>query len=304
MAAWHAASVLRSFDHRDFPAETLVSAKGQRRVSVCLPAQDEEATVGQMVEIIRAQLMQRHRLVDELVVIDDGSTDRTAEVARGAGADVYPADGLLPEHPGAGKGQAMWKGVNVTTGDLVVFCDADIRDFEPHFVTGLLGPLLMVDGINFVKGCYQRPLDGRAGEGGRVTELVARPLISLLFPHLAGMVQPLAGECAARREVLEQVPFVDGYGVDLGLLIDVARRDGIGAMAQCDLGRRVHRNRPLAELGPQAMAIVQLALSRAGLAPDVGLPWGALLRPGVEPLLVPLSERPPLAELAARRKTA
>ncbi len=260
-------------------------------------------------------------LVDELVVIDDGSTDATAAVARAAGAEVMaaaaispgPATAALPPNPGAlavaagGKGAAMWKAVHVTNGDLVVFCDADVRQFQPHFVTGLLGPLLLRDDVLFVKGFYRRPLDGRADEGGRVTELVARPLISALFPHLAALAQPLAGECAARREVLEEVPFVDGYGVDLGLVIDVAQRWGMAALAQCDLGERVHRNRPLAELGPQAMAIVQVAFSRAAMAPDMAgvLPWQSrLVRPGVDPVTVTHSEHPSLATIAAHRKTA
>ena len=300
--------MLRSFHYREFSPQRLVEAKGRRRVSVCLPARNEESTVGQVVEGVRTALMDRLPLVDELVVVDDGSTDGTAEAAAAAGAEVRRAADIHPgdiDDGGGGKGQAMWKGVHVTTGDIVVFCDADIHAFEPHFVTGLLGPLLVNDDIGFVKGCYRRPLDGRAGEGGRVTELVARPLISLLFPQLAGLAQPLAGECAGRRDVLEHVPFVDGYGVDLGLLIDVASRIGLAAMAQCELGQRVHRNRPLADLGPQAMAIVELALSRAGLAPDVALPWGVrLVRPDTEPVLVCLSERPPLADLAAPRKSA
>jgi glucosyl-3-phosphoglycerate synthase len=305
VASWR--PMLRSFHHREFPPDRLVEAKGHRRVSVCLPARDEESTVGEVVAGIRTTLIDRYRLVDQLVVIDDGSNDRTAEIAAGAGAEVRRAADIHPGDlsTGGGKGQAMWKGVHATSGDFVVFCDADIVDFDPHFVTGLLGPLLVGDDIGFVKGCYRRPLDGRAGEGGRVTELVARPLISLLFPHLAGLAQPLAGECAGRRDVLEHVPFVDGYGVDLGLLIDVASRFGVAAMAQCELGQRVHRNRSLADLGPQAMAIVELALSRAGLAPDSVLPWGArLLRPDREPLLVCLSERPPLADLAVPRKSA
>lgn len=262
---------------------------------------DEEATVGQVVAVIRDELMTDVPLVDELVVVDDGSVDGTAAVARAAGADVIAA----AHH---GKGQAMWKAVHATSGDLVVFCDADVRDFAPHFVTGLLGPLLLRDDVAFVKGFYKRPLDGRPDEGGRVTELVARPLIAALFPHLAAVAQPLAGECAARRDVYEQVPFVDGYGVDLGLIIDVAERFGIGAMAQCDLGVRVHRNRPLSDLGPQALAIVQVALGRAGLAPEAAdspVPWQSrLIRPGHDPVAVSLTERPPLANIAAKRKTA
>jgi glucosyl-3-phosphoglycerate synthase len=192
----------------------------------------------------------------------------------------------------------------------VAFCDADVANFGPEFVTGTVGPLLVRDDVAFVKAFYERPLDGRAGEGGRVTELVARPLISLLFPHLASLGQPLAGECAARREVLEQVPFVSGYGVDLGLLIDVSERFGAASIVQCDLGRRVHRNRPLSELSLQAMAIIQLALARIGAAADLGegvsgLPWHSMLwRPGQDPAPVTLTERPSLSEVPAHRKSA
>jgi len=295
--------MLRSFHYRDFPVERLIEAKRGRSVSLCLPARDEEATVGQVVGTIRAELMERHALVDELVVIDDGSTDGTAASAAVAGADVVAASLILPDYGDeGGKGQAMWKGVHVTSGDLVVFCDADVRNFGTHFVTGLLGPLLLRDDVALVKGFYHRPLDGRPGEGGRVTELVARPLISLLFPHLAPLMQPLAGECAARREVLEQVPFVEGYGVDLGLLIDVSKRWGAGSIVQCDLGERVHRNRPLAELAPQATAVLQLALTRAGLVSAAEV--RALLPPGKDPVLVAVGERPPLAGVPAYRKSA
>jgi glucosyl-3-phosphoglycerate synthase len=286
--------MLRSFHHCDFTVERLVEAKRGATVSVCLPARDEEATVGRVVEVIRTQLMDGALmdgapLVDELVVIDDGSTDATASVAAAAGAEVHAAAGILPTYgEEAGKGQAMWKGLHVTDGDIVVFCDTDVTNFAAHFVTGLLGPLLLWDDVAFAKAFYRRPLDGRQGEGGRVTELVARPLISLLFPHLESLTQPLAGECAGRRNVLERVPFVDGYGVDLGLLIDVARQLGAASIVQCDLGERIHRNRPLSELAPQATAIIQLALSRAGeLAPARSI-----------------GQRPPLADVPAHRKTA
>jgi glucosyl-3-phosphoglycerate synthase len=180
----------------------------------------------------------------------------------------------------------MWKGLHVTTGDLVVFLDADVTGFDTRFVLGLAGPLLAHDDVDFVKASYVRHLWGRPGEGGRVTELTARPLIRLLFPHLAAVRQPLAGECAGRREVLESVPFVAGYGVDLGLLIDLSARFGAGVIAQCDLGTREHRNRPLSELAPQAEVIMRLGLERARL-----LPAGA-------------GELPPLSEVPAHRKTA
>jgi glucosyl-3-phosphoglycerate synthase len=298
----------RSYDHRDFPASRILAAKRGRRVSVCLPARDEGETVGETVRTVRQALMDRDPVVDELIVIDDGSTDDTASVAAAGGARVVPAHSVLPEYGAEhGKGQAMWRGVHVTSGDVVVFCDADIRSFDPGFVLGLLGPLLTREDVNFVKGFYDRPLDGRPGEGGRVTELMARPLISVFFPHLADLAQPLSGECAARREVLEAVPFVGGYGVDLGLLIDVSERFGNSGLVQCDLGVRVHRNRPLADLGTQALAILQVGLRRAGVRDPEAAAFGwttQLMRPGAEPASVEWVERPPLADVPAHRKTA
>jgi glucosyl-3-phosphoglycerate synthase len=265
------------------------------------------ATVGIAVERIRRDLMEDAPVVDEVVVIDDDSTDDTAKVAADAGARVVEAAAVLPEYGTEhGKGQAMWRGVHVTTGDVVAFCDADVRDFDPAFVLGLVGPLMARDDVAFVKGFYERPVDGRPREGGRVTELMARPLISVFFPHLAGVNQPLAGECAARRETLEAVPFVGGYGVDLGLLIDISERFGSSSVAQSDLGERIHRNRPLAELSVQALTILQLVLRRAGLPDDeyAGFPTAMLLRPGFDPVAVTFSERPPLAEVPSHRKTA
>ena len=261
-----------------FDAATLAAGKGGRRVSVCLPARDEEATVGAIVATIGRQLCDRHGLVDEVVVVDDGSTDATAAAARRAGARVVDSGG-------DGKGTAMQAGLAAAEGDLVVYCDADVRPFRAAFVVGLLGPLLTDDDIGFVKGFYQRPLDGRDGEGGRVTELVAKPLLRVLAPALAGFTQPLAGECAARRDVLEQVPFVQGYGVDIALLIDVARRFGLTSMTQVDLGHRAHRNRPLSQLGPQAEAILRTVLARSGLGE-------------------PVPELPPLATGNQGRRTA
>jgi glucosyl-3-phosphoglycerate synthase len=308
--------MIRSFHQADFSAERILEAKHARRISVCIPARDEEATVGQVVAAIRTALIERHAVVDELVVIDDGSSDRTAEAARDAGAEVISAGERPPGHiDDHGKGQALWRGVQATTGDIVAFCDADIRNFDDGFIRGIVGPLLLRDELSLVKAFYQRPLDGRPGEGGRVTELVARPLISMFFPHLAPLVQPLSGEFAARREVLESVPFVCGYGVDLGLLVDVAARFGSSSIAQCDLGERTHRNRPLHELSGQAMAIMQLAFNRAGLdngsvgglamAPPWSTGWpSTLLRPGGEPLVVTHEELPPICELPGQRMTA
>jgi glucosyl-3-phosphoglycerate synthase len=302
----------RSYDHRDYPPLRVLGAKRGRLVSVCLPARNEAATVGQAVRLIRSELMERDPIVDELIVIDDGSTDATAAVAAEAGARVVAAAGVLPDYGiEHGKGQAMWKGLHVSSGDVVVFCDADIREFHAGFVLGLIGPLLSRDDVAFVKAFYERPLDGRPGEGGRVTELMARPLISVFFPHLNDLYQPLSGEFAAPREVLEAVSFVGGYGVDLGLLVDVTARFGNASLVQSDLGERVHRNRPLAELGPQALAVLQVALQRAGVGaaamagtvPDHH--WTTeLSRPGEEPATVTLVERPPLVEVPGHLKTA
>jgi glucosyl-3-phosphoglycerate synthase len=185
----------------------------------------------------------------------------------------------------------MWKAVHVASGDLLAFCDADVRDFNTGFVRGLVGPLLTRDDVTFVKGFYERPLEGVSGQGGRVTELMARPLIWTLFRHLSDLAQPLSGECAAPREVFESLPFVDGYGVDLGLIIDVAEQFGNAGLVQCDLGERVHRNRPLSDLSPQALAVLQVGLERAGT-----------LEPGGGRISVP--QLPPLCEVPAHRKTA
>jgi glucosyl-3-phosphoglycerate synthase len=275
------------FHSRQFPPSLLADAKGSRLVSVCLPARDEEATVGEIVRAVArpAEL----GVVDEILVVDDGSTDATAAVATAAGARVVPAASVLTEcGAGTGKGEALWKAVAAARGEILVFCDADIRNFGPAYVTGLLGPLLFHDHLAFVKGAYER--DG----GGRVTELVARPLIALLFPELAAFHQPLAGEFAARRSVLEQLPFVQGYGVDLALLIDVVAQVGLAGVAQVHLGCRLHRNRPLSELSPEAVAVAAAALRRAGVAV---VPAPTLVRPGTEAVAVGLDERPPLAQL-------
>lgn len=297
--------MIRTFHHRDAGAARLLESKRDTRISVVLPARDEAATIGPIVEAIHAALVDAVPLVDELVVMDDHSTDATARIAADAGARVEPAAEVLSElELGPGKGEAMWKSLAVTDGDVVAWCDADIVDFDVRFVVGILGPLLEHDELALVKGYYDRPLgrDESAG-GGRVTELVARPLVSMLFPQLAPLVQPLAGEYGGRRTVLESVPFAGGYGVELGLLIDIAERYGAGSIAQVDLGERHHRNRPLDELGPQAAAVLHTALERAapGLVDDDAL----LVRPGVDPLPVAPARLPPMTAMGdGRRHTA
>jgi glucosyl-3-phosphoglycerate synthase len=235
-----------------FDAATLTAAKGQRRVSVLIPARDEEATVGAIVSTLRTELVERVPLVDEIIVVDSHSTDATAAAARSAGATVFHVDEIVP-HVGSrtGKGEAMWKALAVMTGDFGVYLDADVQGFTADFVVGLLGPLLTDDDLVFVKAFYDRPWSAgtaRSSGGGRVTELVARPLILERTPLLSGFVQPLAGECAFRAETLRAVPFVSDYGVDIGLMIDVLRRHGLAAMAQVDLGLRLHRHQDLAAL--------------------------------------------------------
>jgi len=279
-----------------FDIDSLVASKARTgtTISVCLPARNEAATVGAVVGSIRSSLVDAAPLVDEIVVVDDHSTDLTAALATAAGARVVDASAVLTEHgEGHGKGEALWKSVHESTGDVVAWVDADILDFDPRFVIGLLGPLLTDPGIDFVKGHYHRPELGGTG-GGRVTELLARPLLSHFFPELAEVAQPLGGEYAGRRALLEQLPFVVGYGVDIALLIDATRTVGIERVAQVDLGVRHHRNRMLDELGPQAMAVSQAILDRAGLRPPGPV---VLRRPGKEPLPMAMHERPPLAGL-------
>ncbi|MYH71314.1 MAG: glucosyl-3-phosphoglycerate synthase [Acidimicrobiia bacterium] len=286
----------RRFAAGEFSALDLAARKGSTTVSVCLPARNEEETVGTIVEVVRSELMDKLHLVDELIVMDDYSTDRTAAVAKDAGATVVACADVLT-HLGnqPGKGEALWKSLFASTGDLVVWCDADVANFGPHFITGLVGPLLVDSSIGYTKGYYHRPVGADQRGGGRTTELVARPLITLLFPELSDIVQPLAGEYAGRREILERLPFVQGYGVEMGLLIDVCRLAGYDAIAQVDLGTRVHRNRPLHELSSQATEVMQVALHRA----DRTLVNTAitLRRPGFGDTEITMQERPPLVEV-------
>jgi glucosyl-3-phosphoglycerate synthase len=297
---------LRGHHHGEFPLDRILAEKGSTTVSVCLPARDEAATIGTIVEVLRDELL-RPGAIDEVVVLDDHSTDETAAVAGRAGARVVDASSVLPDHGGGhGKGEVLWKSLFVTHGDVLVWCDSDITEFGSRFVSGVVGALLCEPGVDLAKAHYRRPERDREG-GGRVTELVARPLLSLFFPELAGLHQPLSGEYGGRRRVLEQLPFAQGYGVDIGLLIDLATTFGVDGLVQVDLDVRHHRNRTLDELGPQAMAILQTVLRRVD--PALVPATAELLRPelvagdGTDPALgsVDVNERPPPVEVEAYR---
>ncbi|GAA0332697.1 glucosyl-3-phosphoglycerate synthase [Streptomyces blastmyceticus] len=305
----------RSWSVGDRPLDQLLAAKRDTgtTVGVVLPALNEEATVGDIVTTIRRELMtDAVPLVDELVVLDSGSTDRTAEAAAAAGARVVHRDSVLPRLPALpGKGEVLWRSLLATSGDVVCFVDADLRDFSADFVTGIVGPLLTDPGVQFVKAMYDRPLGEVAGQGGRVTELVARPLLNLHWPQLAGFVQPLGGEYAARRSLLERLPFPVGYGVELGLLVDALHTVGLDALAQVDVGVRVHRHQDGRALGRMAAAIyrtAQLRLARGHLVRPV-LTQFERTESGFAPrtYAVDTEERPPMAEIpeyVARRRAA
>ncbi|MER5913792.1 glucosyl-3-phosphoglycerate synthase [Streptomyces sp. NPDC001982] len=310
----------RSWSVTDRSLHKILAAKQRtgQSVSVVLPALNEEETVGDIVAVIRHDLMQQVPLVDEIVVVDSGSTDRTSQVAAAAGARVVHRDEILPRLPAVpGKGEVLWRSLLVTTGDIVCFIDADLREFSSDFVSGIVGPLLTDPDVDLVKAMYDRPLgtvsnglaSGKTAEqGGRVTELMARPLLNMHWPQLAGFVQPLGGEYAARRSLLEQLPFPVGYGVELGMLVDALHLVGLDALAQVDVGVRKHRHQDGQALGRMAAAIYRTAQLR--------LARGHLIRPsltqfergedGFEPRTysVDTEERPPMVEIteyAARR---
>ncbi|AGL18663.1 glucosyl-3-phosphoglycerate synthase [Actinoplanes sp. N902-109] len=314
--AW---TTYRTSNAAQWTAGRLARTKRGNRVSVVIPARNEEETVGAIVATIRRDLIEQVRLVDEILVVDSRSTDATAEVARAAGARVVAQDDVTRGLPRMeGKGDALWAGLAASTGDIVAFVDGDLREFSSRFVTGLLGPLLSDPSVEFVKGFYHRPLVGASGVepdgGGRVTELAARPLISLFWPELAGFVQPLAGEYAGRRSTLERIPFVSGYGVEIAMLIDLLDLAGLDALAQVDLGERFHRHQGTEALGRMSAQIMVTAwsrLHRRGLVSEP-LPPATLLtqfRRGGDNALPHLdreivvtdtvvTERPPLASLA------
>lgn len=259
-----------TFHHSDFrDLNRLIQEKEKLgvKISLCIPTLNEEATIGKEIVVFKSELMTRYPLIDEFAVIDSGSTDKTREVSASFGADVYLSSEILPEMgEKRGKGENLWKAVYQLTGDIIVYIDADIKNIHPRFVYGLVAPLIYRPEIKYVKAFYERPLAFSQGirpsGGGRVTEILIRPLFSLFFPELTGMIQPLSGEYAVRREVLEAIPFPIGYGVETSHLIDVYQKWGLDAFAQTDLDQRVHRNQSTRDLAKMAFGIQHTFLLR------------------------------------------
>ena len=260
-----------TFHHSEFKdLDRLVKAKQQKNLSIslCLPTLNEEKTIAKEIVIMRSELMTRYPLLDEIVVIDSGSTDKTRKIARSYGATVVEANDILPHlERFKGKGENLWKALYVTRGDIIIYIDADIKNIHHRFAYGLLGPLLLSDHIRFSKAFYDRPISlgknkWRATGGGRVTELVTRPLFSMFMPDLTQFLQPLSGEYAGYRSIFENIPFHIGYGVETGMLIDILEKWGLDVMAQVDLDRRVHKNQDTKALGRMAFVIIKTFLNR------------------------------------------
>jgi glucosyl-3-phosphoglycerate synthase len=261
----------RTFHHSDFSdIAALVRAKEARglRISLCFPTLNEESTIAKEIVVIRSELEIRHKLIDEIVVIDSGSSDKTREVAREYGAKVYLAEEILPSiEPYKGKGENLWKALYVLEGDIILYIDADIKNIHPRFAYGLLGPLLLAEGVRFTKAFYDRPiaLDQKTikpSGGGRVTELVTRPLFSIFYPELSQFIQPLSGEYAGFRDCFDAISFPIGYGIETSMLMDLYERYGMDAMAQVDLDKRVHRNQSTLALGRMSFGILQTFIAK------------------------------------------
>ncbi|MGC5258472.1 glucosyl-3-phosphoglycerate synthase [Gordonia sp. DT218] len=294
-----------TWERPDWTVDDLIARKDGRSISVVLPALDEERTVGSVIASIMPLV---GGLVDEVVVVDSGSSDATMARAEAAGARVESRESALPEvTPLPGKGEVLWRSLATTVGDIVVYIDSDLVDPDPMYVPSLVGPLLMVPELQLVKGYYRRPLLGSGGidptGGGRVTELVVRPLVSALRPELSALIQPLAGEYAGTRELLTSIPFAPGYGVEIGIVLDTLSRYGMDAIGQVNLGTRIHRNRPLRELGPMSRQIIATMMSRLGIE-DSGSPLTQFLMEGdghsVRRAYPVLDDRPPMRLVPGR----
>jgi glucosyl-3-phosphoglycerate synthase len=259
---WFAENTYHADEFKELQALLDLKRSQNLSISLALPALNEEETVGKVIKTVKRALMDAVPLLDEIVLIDSNSTDRTRDIAHELGLPVFIHQQLLPEYGARrGKGEALWKSLLVTRGDILLWIDTDIVNIQPHFVYGLIGPLLLRPEIQLVKGFYQRPLRVgnklQASGGGRVTELTARPLLNLLYPELSGLIQPLAGEYGGRRTALERLHFSSGYGVEIGLLIDTLELFGLGAIAQVDLQERIHHNQPLEALSKMSFTIIQ-----------------------------------------------
>jgi glucosyl-3-phosphoglycerate synthase len=293
--------LVRTFHHREFPPELLRQRK-REPVTVVLPTRRVADTIGEIVDALRSL----GDLVDQILVVDAASDDGTAEIAAARGAEVRQESELVPElGPARGKGDAMWRALSVVRGEVIVYLDSDTRDFSPHFATGMIGPLICHEGVRFVKGMFRRPFTSEGEErpldGGRVTELTARPLLSAFYPELAAFAQPLAGEVAARREVFEQLPFATGYAIETSMLLHARDLVGVSAMAQVDLEVRRNHHQPLPQLGPMSYAVLRVILERLRRegrllddhAPPLQTADGRLIQ-------VELVERPPFVSVRAR----
>ena len=309
-----------TYHHSQFWDIRKMIEEKQRRgltLSLCIPTLNEEKTIAKEIVLFKSELMTRYPLLDEIAVIDSGSSDKTREVAAEFGAEVYLSSDILPDlGEKKGKGENLWKAIYQLKGNVIVYIDADIKNIRPHFVAGLVGPLMYRPEVMYVKAFYDRPLLSpkgvRPSGGGRVTEILVRPLFSLFFPELTGLIQPLSGEYAVRREVLERIPFPIGYGVETSHLIDVYRAWGLRAFAQTDLDQRVHRNQSTRDLGKMSFAILHTFFSRLlslGMIKELP-PLDTMLRQfqchdGVyEPLewQVMEEERPPMIDVPAYRE--
>lgn len=311
---WFAENTYHAGEFADLAHLAELKRQQNLTVSLALPALNEEETVGHVIQTIKEALVDRVPLLDEMVLVDSDSNDRTREIAAELGMPVHIHQKVLPELGArSGKGEALWKSLYLTCGDIIIWIDTDIVNIHPRFVYGLLGPLILHPEIQFVKGFYRRPLkvDNKlqAGGGGRVTELTARPLLNLFFPELSGVIQPLSGEYGGRRTALEQMPFSSGYGVEIGLIIDIFEKFGLSAIAQVDLQERVHHNQPLESLSKMSFAIIQTVVRRIekrygiNLLEDINKTM-KLIRYGQQRLLLEIEEiaeleRPAMIELPA-----
>ena len=310
-----------TFHHSEFKdINHLVEEKTRKNLTIalCLPTLNEEKTIAKEIIIIKSELMTRYPLVDEIVVIDSGSTDNTRKIAREYGADVYKATDILPDLEGfKGKGENLWKALYITNSEIIVYLDADIKNIHHRFVYALVGPLILFDNIKFSKAFYDRPIaigksKIRPTGGGRVTELVIRPLLSLFFPELTQIMQPLSGEYAGYREIFEKIPFPIGYGVETSMILDIYEKWGLDIIAQVDLDRRVHRNQDTKALGRMAFIILKTFCNRIEKLGIVNLNKEIfdemiqynLVRNEYKPDIFKIKgiERPPIIEIGEYRK--